>query len=357
MPIQASEIADVVGLMGDLAALGGQAAQNTPLLRPAYQQVCRIWAGTGVPQTAEAIGLSTACTPYLAEDGRTMGGSSPPFTGGQCDVLYNYQAQFTVDGVPTGPFFQVNFKLGPLSYQTGTRDGRSFAEIIDGNGDVATGGSVAPGMGTQGINVQNMVRADGGVDDCGDPDDVFQPGDGYQGEEYDVPVTLTDPLGNPRVVVVSPPIEGPDGISIPVNVDGIDVEVGLPSATVPEPETPELGDWGPLTNINSGASNNLPDPPEGQRVSAVFVELFDVPATEGTIAGTGPQNEKYYRAMGELAFRIEDNSGVILWSQNMTIRSKRGVFTTPEEAVSIKQLRIAVRPGITARYRALFRPI
>lgn len=365
----AGDIFDFVEGAADLSQAGGALAQSLPLVRAAYAGGCRIWAGTGVPQALESVGLGSACSAYLAEDGRTFGEDVAPFEGGQCSgVLYRVTAfsNTSVNGndLRLGP--NIGTGPGPLTFVNtpppGTVPNSAYEAVLDANGTPVANASASAGSPDVEVDafleIVSVVRVDGGADDCGNPNDVYAPGQGYQGEQYDQPQTYTDPNGDSFSVTVSPPISLPDGsFSLPVSVDGVEINLG----SEPAGESPGISGGGPVagsTGPRTGMQNGNPvepvDGPNGEKGIGVFVQLDGVGAGAGEIVGTGPENTRYYSPQGNCSIQWETDDGASYWGENHVLVSRRQVFGPPVPGLTIKSIRVNVLPGISPSYRIIY---
>lgn len=336
----------------------GGVLNELPWATGAYNQMCSIWAGTGVPQGLDAIGLPNLCSPYLADQGRTFGESELPFTGGQCEVEYRaVQGAWSYDDgdgniVDRPPAGAPSFGPGPLSIEVDRGGQRERLRNAAGSYlrtlDVS---SIGPGatIVTRGWEIS---RSDGQPDDCGDPPPFFSPGAGYEGESYGDEVPYTDGNGDTWNLTVDEPTVLPDGtINIPVTVNGIDVDInpGGSGGANPGPSDPGntvAGD--PQTGGNGNGDRNTPDPPAGFRTVALSIEVANVPSGDGRIPNTSP-NERYYAVIGNAAVRVADDEGNEYWGTDYPIRSKFTLLSIPVEGVRIVGYRVNVPQGVLYR--------
>lgn len=247
MAVNFDALLDVIGKVSDAAVAAGEVAQAIPWTRPAYQQWCRIMAGTGVPQALNAIDVPTICQPYLDDDGRTFGGDVAPFTGGQCDgVGYNLNITSVTkrNGVTQLNATLNHFgRIGPLSFTSSSQENFISKQLKDKFGAVIQqaniGGNPGDVLETT-LTINSLTRADGQADNCGNPPSEYQPGDGYDGEDYGQPFNYTDGNGRQWNINLNEPLVDIDGsINIPVEIDGIEFNIGGRS-----PEAPPAGDSG-----------------------------------------------------------------------------------------------------------------
>ena len=234
-----------IGNISDAAVAAGNVANSLPWTRPAYRQFCRIAAGTGVPQALNSIDVPSICQPYLDDDGRTFGETEAPFTGGQCDGV-SYNLNITSFAKRNGEV-KLNATLnhtatGPFSYVSSDTDTFLLRQLKDKFGGVIQQANIGgnPGDSLEAtLTVNSISRVDGGPDNCGNPPGVYVPGDGYEGEDYDEPFNYTDPSGRQWNINVGAPSVGIDGsIQIPVNVDGVELNLGGESDAPPSVPTP-----------------------------------------------------------------------------------------------------------------------
>lgn len=242
MVVNFEALLDTIGKVSDAAVAAGEVAQALPWTRPAYQQWCRIMAGTGVPQALNAVDVPTICQPYLDDDGRGFGEVTPPFTGGQCPgVTYNGTVTVKVNGVTISTSNFTN-QVGPLTVKaTGNGTTSKGEGLFNGNNQFIAGATdSSPPFDEISVTPSGIVRSNGAADTCGDPPGVYVPGDGYDGEDYGEPFDFTDGNGRTWNINLNEPFVDIDGsINIPVEIDGIEFNIGGRS-----PEAPPAGESG-----------------------------------------------------------------------------------------------------------------
>lgn len=281
----------------------------------------------------------------------------PPFQGGQCDVLYNYDAQFTVDGSPTSGVFPVTNVLGPLNYVTGVDgNGRSFARVLDGNGQEATGTSVSPGQGTAGINVTNVTRVDGLPDDCGNLPTSFDPA---TPSDYTVPVTFptTDPMGNPvdepADIIFGPPVpDGNGGFKFPFEILFPDGSGGGGDITdSPDPVSLRPGPDETLreccndTPVEEGEEEDE-EPETGDIIACVVrSSLNNVGNPVRPLEQSGPNPDIYLPDLGLVQFKVRTGDNNSAWTTPRRIQSIEQYVEAPAAAVAV---------GATPRFGVTF---
>lgn len=241
MAVDFGALLETVGNISDAAVAAGDLANSLPWTRPAYQQFCRIMAGTGVPQALASVDVPSICQPYLDEDGRDFGGDRVPFTGGQCQVAYRVNATSFVkrNGVVTAnQTIQHNSVAGPISRETLNTSQQKSIFLKNRFGTIfqqASAGGITPGEQVEvSLTVNSIVRIDGLADNCGDPPGEYQPGTGYDGEDYGQPFDYVDGNGRQWNINLQEPLVTIDGsIEIPVTVDGVEFNIGGRSSEAP----------------------------------------------------------------------------------------------------------------------------
>ena len=353
----------------------GEAAQALPGVRGAYRQFCRIAAGTPGQALFDLVDLPNVCSPYLADDGRTFGGAGePPFFGGQCPELYDLFADATVrrDGVVTANNIVVGTGTGPIRFEVvdipqpegRTRlEGRYISQegvmahyVVRGTVPLAGGGEQVT---ETEISNFSLTRNDGGPDNCGDPDAPFQPGEGYQGEDYGLPVVYTDPSGRDWNVNVRTPTVRPDGgLSIPVSIDGFDLDIGLPGGgDVPGEGSPVFGptsSGSPIGGNGGEGEVGLPEGPAGSKCIALALITSGFTGARGAVVNTAP-NTRLFSVFGNLAVKVQADSGETYWSGDRTLTEERVIEPIPAEGLQIVSFRVNLETGLTYQAIPLYR--
>lgn len=337
--------------VSNAANASGSLANNIPWLRGTYRQFCRVWAGTGVPQGLDSAGIPNACSPYLADDGRGFGGAgSSPFSGGQCSgAPYTFTYEAFVGSVRvSGP--RSESALGPISIRDVPNQFGQELAVFSGDTRVPFTSVSGTEADPPRIQLTNMTRTDGQLDDCGDPDSEFEPGAGYQGEDYGDPFVDTGADGQDRNIVIGPPsIDDSGNISLPVAVDGVNFDVGLPGPSGGDdglPEVPPLEDGEGIPGDSESGPMDLPDPPPGTICVAIALVVSGFASNEGGISGTAP-NERQPGAYGNISVRVLTPTGGSYWQRDVVLRERRTVEAIAVEGLQIDGLRVNVETQLS----------
>lgn len=330
----AQDLIDYARDVGELASAIGSVAQSIPGVRAAYKASCRIFAGTPGGQALGLLNIPNICTPFLAEDGRTFGGvGDPPFFGGQCPGdIYRVTINVIRNGnVVAGPLQDSG--PGPVSVETfdnpGGGSGFQFS-FADGPSTILSAGSGSQPTTYDVLSIENRTT---GVDNCGDPPGDYSPGDGYEGEDYGDPQTIEGPDGNDYTIVVSPPIiDDGGGVSIPVSIDGIELDIGPGNSD--SPAGPTSPDYDNPSGTNSpgpgGGADGGDNPPDGivvvRNTAAVTVLITQEPPNSTREVG-GPENVFVPGTLfdaGWFRWRVE---GATTKPQRITNRHQHFIFS------------------------------
>jgi hypothetical protein len=261
--------------VGELANAAGELSQQVPGVRAAVKGFCRVYGGLPTTAVLGALDIGTICTPYLAEDGRSLGGpGTPPFTGGQCPGV-SYLVAWAVNG---GAQSGNTIVQGPVVQGSTVQSNGRPAVTINGTG-VA---SVAPGQAIT-FTTFEVTRQDGQADNCGDPEAGFDEGAGYDGETFGDPQNVTGTDGRDYEVVIDEPTVGPGGsLSIPFTVDGVSLNFGDSGSDDADPASPDYDSPGDsLEPGPDGGDDGADNPDDGidsyQAAAAVTVVLTEEP--------------------------------------------------------------------------------
>ena len=351
---------DLVGFVEDAQqfAVGvGELAQSLPGISSAYNAACRVWSGTPAGRLFDLVNLGNVCTPYLQEDGRTFGTEEPAgFTGGQCaGTTYDVRVQwietqnltgnvtnkeFTGRGV--GPFNGAEIGPDPV-------DGNGTAILFDFAGSISVGPRVDSGAFGSTQSDLVIVSVTGSPDDCGDPPPVFVPGDGYDGEEFGTPQDIVGPDGVPRSInVLSPRLDINGTLSIPVTVDGIQIDIGGGGAGKPPPVSRNgpTDDGPPLSGGGDDGERGLPEPPEGAVCVAISFAVEGQPQSVGMVMGSAPP-VRTFGVMGNVCLKLTTSVGTSYWGEDTLLQNTRTLVAIPVEGVSVTAYRINLKSGMT----------
>lgn len=353
------DLLDFAGTAQDLAVGVGELANSLPGVSGAYKAFCRVAAGTPGGQLFDALDLGNVCTPYLQPDGRTFGGEGPPpFTGGQCPgVAYRLDGFSTVDGVQFGATGTNRLAIGPIRKDsTPLSNGDSRTRIIDSR-DVAVF-SISSGAGETDIVITDVRREDGLPDDCGDPPGEYEPGDGYMGEGYGNPQDIEGPDGRTRPTIVFEPTLDADGnLSIPVSIDGLELDIGNPDGAPPDvPQEPSpLLTPGPGIDGGPGSGPTpIPPGPDGSRCVAVSCKVNVSPAFRGRVSGTDG-NFRYYEPQGNLSVEVEGADGFTSYQRDVIVNTDATVEAIAVEGLTIVAFRVNVLDGLSYTVTPFYR--
>lgn len=372
--VDRSELAEFVRDASDAAVSAGEFAQSLPGIRGAYSAFCRIAAGTPATGALAAVNLPTVCQPYLDELGRTFGEQGPPIPGGQCPTTryeLNYSYRWVFPGEPestiennvqrfsTGPFQPYS---GPSLTGDPNRTVWGFVGTsVQGsqiNGTVLSPNDLDPNrIGRLKILSGPTIEAVDGPDDCGDTEQPFLPGEGWQGEQFGDQLTYDDPNGGSYDITVGPPSEGPGGgLSIPVTIDGVEVNLGggggdggggvlTPGPTSSGPPVSTGGNNGP---------EPVPEDPNGAPCIALSVVLAGVPMFLGEVLDSSPVR-RTFDAIGNAAIKLTTADNDSYWGEDVILRNTRTVLAIPVEGLEITEFRLVLPLGVQANVTPIYR--
>lgn len=357
-------VQEIARLFNAPSFVAGDILNSVPVARDAYQSYCNIWAGEGPPEALALADVAGFCTPYLDEQGRTFGQKGPaPFEGGQCDGSpYLLTGNFVSSSPPEAPSTSTPISatlVGPVYLETVDDPNGTFVFIRGQEDDPKRVYRVENETQSAQLEDISLVRADGGPDDCGDPDGDFEPGDGYQGETYGDPQSSTNGDGSSNSISVGAPVVNNDGsISLPITINGDDFDVGVPGLS--EPEGDPGGDFGPseagesIPNPGDGEPELLPPAPPGATCIAIAVALTGVPDSEGEVSNTDP-NTRFTAPQGNVSVLLSSDDGTRVWSSDVVIYSRRSLVAIPVEGLTIVGHRVKLVTGRTSVVRPIYR--
>lgn len=344
----------------------GEAALASPLTNAAYRAFCSVAAGSPTQGVFDAVDLGTVCTPYLQQLGREFGRDVVPLQGGQCAET-RYRVSFVsvtyIDDNSSGTetlniggalqgFGPITVSaVGPNLWRYETAEGTLSDIVVNDNAS-------NPNPIIQSVEV-NLTILNGGPDDCGDAPPIFVPGEGYGGEGYGSPFEVEGPDGNNLPVTVEPPTLGPDGgISIPVTIDGVNINLG--------PSDSGGGDGaggynpGPTSTGTPTAAGpddgpqDVPEGPPGSKCIAVAVVATGSPDSAGEVSGSLPP-KRTFGVLGSLFLELETEEGFVFWGEVSTLSQERTVKAIPVEGLVISRWLLVLRPGMTATVTPIYR--
>jgi len=345
------DIQDGINAFDDLA----DTIANPPAGRPLKQaigQAGRRYCDFVGARPKEAFGVSAPisatiallCKVYWDSQGYDAPVSAPPFEGGQCDgQLYIGRYEYGSVSEPNSVAGEVIFRArGPLSL--GLQDAGSGAGVAlyhRGAFPVNPGTGlydcnqpfipdlVAPTFTLTVNNSRNgrmvALQPCGFVDNCGDPDSEFEPGE-------NPPPTPTfppgqepgfDPDGQPFFFV--PPIDNPiggDPIDVPPQPDPDPTDPGPPGDDTPT----DPGDAGDPEETGPGGESSG-EAPDGSELTGVFVEIIDFPQNAARFQNNfrQPFRGAGYIAMGWPNLLGVDMSGGVINLQQFFHAQQRGI--------------------------------
>lgn len=357
-PVSFFSLAGIADAFQSFSTIAGESANSFPPLRGAYQTYCYIWAGTGVPSALAQSDPNSFCAPYLAEDGRTFGEPEVPFTGGQCVAPYQLSWQNQpADGSPPQDS-TIRYQPGPIGapYQVAISPGLAEWRVSVDGGDQTRVLLGVTDEDTQVINF-SVNREDGQPDDCGDLPPEFQPGDNYGGEDYDQPTNYTDGDGNDHSISVGAPRVNADGsISLPVNINGDEFDLGVPGLTAPDGQGAP-GDSSAGAGIDPGDNQGetpVPEPPPGAVCIGVAVVVGNFPTDVGFVSGTEP-NRRVYGVIGNMSLKLRADDGTEFYGQDYLLESERTFIPIPVEGLTCSAFRLQLNTGQALEVRPIYR--
>jgi len=343
-------------------------------VRDVYRRRCEEF--TNVPGWAEAINpltfnaVATQCQPYLSDNSYDLPVRGPGFSGGQCDTTYLVTLQATRgNGTVDPPFTRPAFgPIGAARFVGSPAVGELFCSAI--NASVSTCASLSagtPGYRAVGLGgsaydggnlaVLSVSRCDSQPDDCGDPDDIM-PGPNPAPDPG--PLPYDEPTDNPEdpfdPIVPVPPYDDPI-------VGPIDIDVTAPTpgsfdpSQVPGDLDTALGgpeSYGEPVVVNpapaDGQDTFLGPAPEGRVWIGAIVQFF-VPTAYGGIAGSGPANTVYPRAIGNVSLRYPSGRSIA-----QRVQSRWHVIIRESGALRVDAVYLNVLPGIGYQIRGISVP-
>ena len=316
------------------------------LARAGLRQYCRGVAGPTSGAGSTAFGLAGGryvCEPLYNEPGNDPGdpNPSPPFSGGQCPLLYNVTLRGFSDNAPDE--VRSGQVVGPISVTQ--RDvvvpgpDQRVIEVIDGSGVPR----ISVDFNVTDTNIGYTLtasRADGLPDDCGDPP-----------APPPIPPTVGDPYnwGDPEIVDGVPvstdePVGGGPTVTIDIGGQPLAVDFsGGGGASLP----PEFGE-------SSGAADGIPvplgggdvpfgEPPEGFEWVGARWDLAGVPLSAGRWSGN-PANPNFLEINGIIRLSLIASDGAASWlSTPQEMRARTGEIIRPIPAVSVSGAQVFSR--------------
>lgn len=335
-----------------------------------------IYLGGDNPVGAAAIGAANFLH-NAACDRPPPPATTPPFSGGQCAVLYNVNAvmtrnsgsiqnPFNVSGQAYGPIQGVRFRNSPGNQTTLEIIGAPFGSNTTG---IYGLGGVATNFGTSetdvnGITITSVSRADGQPDTCGNPPGTRptpSAGSGEvadnityinnEGTEITVPVVIA--LGYAKIDIdgsLNIPFTLNANADVDFNISGNfnlntgDVEYDSGNPSLPgSPCRPNSDDIGadpdddiPDNPIGPDIPDPIPDPEKPQTrklMVGCLVTVTQVPP-QVTVIPQGSNPDVYAPDVGLVNFQISVG-GVTGWTEDFRVKNARQIIPCPWEGGAI----------------------
>lgn len=301
----------------------------------------------------------------------------PPFDGGQCQGV-SYRVFYTYDVVQGNPCGTQTFgafdrvKIGPIrglrTASVGTEcpcpgggNGEVYLQSSDVNGGLVEELVASRGQDCiSGARITNIVRVDGGPDDCGDPSPVQEP---FPPDGVPIPIIInyTDNSDNSVTtnanLQIFAPIFAPVGIVnapifAPVRIDLPDVtftgNVQI-SPTFNLNVTPAGGDKSPGT----GPEPTEPEPPDSEpgtpedesnrRLIGVFVRSRAVGRTTETEIAQAFVPDLYVPRLANAYFRVR-NGSTLGWLGPIDVKTTSCWVPVPSNTFAVLG-RVDFEPG------------
>lgn len=364
----------LVNIEGQVGAfIKGDIGGDSPIanhFRDQYRARCEEY--TNAPGWLKAIGpggkgnpIGRICKPYLDDNDWSDIEIGPPFDGGQCDcVKYQIRVRgqrgngnnFTMTGRtvygpiggvrirPTDGRIQVfcrglsnNTCLGvPISFVCGDLGWKTSSfgtsSLIGGN-----------------ARIDEIVRCDGQPDNCGNPEDEPIPGPN--------PAPRPDPIRLPDDEPFIDPNDDGDGpiFGVPVNPfpdpffgDGFPtLDDGLLPDGFGGGSSGGGGAGRPFDGIDGqdGGDEDFPDPPDGEVWVGAYLEITGRPTFITSVPGSGPENEAFYRVIGNFSlYSIDD--GKTYRTEAVQVRSAWTKFIGSPVGLPISGAYVNVLPNV-----------
>lgn len=297
-----------------------------------------------------ALGYEKICRPFLDSVGAGGGLKAKlPFRGGQCPVLYLAESFTTVDGVENGPFSQQTV-VGPvtlLSTETFPTPGNpGFTTtrwtFLGGDGQQRILSFGAGGGPQNAVQTFKLRRADGLLDDCGNP-----------APDVEQPTPDPAPQPNPRPIIVAPDID--IDASININAAGIaivnfgdgNIEINpFGGGGAGDDGGPAPGDLGEPGNPVDGEGGEEIDgeAPDGKVIGGLIINFRAQPV------GAKEYSDGIFR--GGCYVYIGNPAGLDLHPECSMLRD--GQLILPEKD-NLTRFSVVVNPGFSLRVTPLFR--
>lgn len=319
-------------------------------LRNAGRATCDAFAGDPetisgevTKLTGRAALMGTACQPYWDSIGANGPSDYPPFSGGQCPVVYRYTA-VGQDGSQTRTL--EGFITGPIGARRVLPSGGTAADGTPGwNVRYMGGGGTETVVSFQNMRrldaptwrIVSAVRVDGNPDNCGDTPGGISKGTPPVNVEFGE--VFIDTSTNLEIEIGPPQIDVNVDFFIPVNVGGI--QVNFPgtdgSASESDPSgAPSPVDAAPAIPGGDLADNdgNFPPPPEGKEYVGAVFRMLEPPPGQPPIPNTTTQ-PVYPTVYGNFRLKLKTDNEVGVLSRNYRIREKESSIFRDDPGLTV----------------------
>jgi hypothetical protein len=315
-----------------------------------------------------ALNYEKACRPYLEDIGEGSGpGLALPFRGGQCfGAVYAFDFTFTNNqGSRQTLAQQSSGKLvGTYAVDVDGQDSWNFGfERQDSPGGIVVRISQGTTFGRGNPNpvISNVVRIDGGNDDCGNTEpEVRQPTG---------PTIVLPPI---VPIIIAPDIDV--DARVEVNIDGtIDIDLGTGDITIDpfgddddsgsggdsgaddSPPNPEPGPELPGGNGGFGGDDGFGEPPAGRRWVGCCITITSRPVNQPPIPNTTPE-DVYASVVGNIRL-VYDASGTRQTDTPVRIQARKVCVWEAVRKLNPVGVRVDLQAGFGYTYRPYSVPL
>lgn len=375
--IAAVEAAEVLRAGGEVALGGG--AQYIRDGRPVgvaanlglelARLACRRYGNNPADYPSDtALNYEKACRPYLEDIGEGSGpGLSLPFRGGQCfGAVYSFDFTFTNNqGSRQTLAQQSSGKLvGTYAVDVDGQDSWNFGferQDSPNANIVRISQGTTFGRGNPNPVISNVVRIDGGNDDCGNTEpEVRQPTG---------PTIVLPPI---VPIIIAPDIDV--DARVEVNIDGtIDIDLGTGDITIDpfgddnnsggggdggaddSPPNPEPGPDLPGGNGGFGGDDLFGEPPAGRRWVGCCITITVRPTNQPPIPNTIPE-DVYASVVGNIRL-VYNAAGTRQTDTPVRIQARKVCVWEAVRKLNPVGVSVDLQPGFGYTYRPYSVPL
>jgi hypothetical protein len=336
---------------GDYIANATPESALDKLGQASAREACKRWADDPniLDSPGKAVAFADVCRPYLEGEGLWPGESYiPPFTGGQCPIVYlvtvktsSLASPSTTDVFCTGPV------TGGIRYVTVSESAVRCDILVEGGAFWQAVRVISSDFPRDG-GVVSVSPLSSGTDVCGNLPSVYK---------------------NPTPQPSTPITSYNDGdINVPVNIsvnaDGtIDIDINGDSGTVDPFSPPGVGEGGnPIpgnaetagggTGTGSGSSSDdtdLPEPEEGFQFIGLTITLSENKPLTGFIPNSSPYLI-YPRIVGNVRLKLLTEDNQLIYDSPVPIKQQETTIWAPREGLKVGGFIINLLAGLDYDY-------